>query len=265
MPVSASICAISSGGSTPPPCANAWPTISSNRPVSRRKPNGVPPPLVPGAARAWIATRPASAGHCRRAHSLHRHPYISSHGPPRRVAEVRQRAVRMPVTLGRPFRRSRGRGFSPPRTALGDRRDAHDLTVTGHSPVPARGYEGLPTAIVCPRSSAQPLSVSPLTVMAKMLVRGTSKRRWLAIPVQHELVDPRRTFHHLRNQLLPWSGVLAAVTDITSKFVDELLLRGSPSSAPLTETIRHTSCTVAWTAAWTTHVPRGSASFPMCF
>ena len=37
-----------------------------------------------------------------------------------------------------------------------------------------RGYGVLPTAIVCPRSTAQPPSVSPLTVMAKMLVRGTS-------------------------------------------------------------------------------------------
>jgi hypothetical protein len=40
------------------------------------------------------------------------------------------------------------------------------------------GYVVLPTAIVCPRSSAQPLSVSPLTEMAKMFVRGTSVDGW---------------------------------------------------------------------------------------
>src|SRR5215213_8611409 len=48
-------------------------------------------------------------------------------------------------------------------------------------------------------------------------------------------------------------------TDTTSKFAAASPLRGRPSAAPLTETIRRTSCAVAWTAALTTTRAIGSA------
>jgi hypothetical protein len=40
------------------------------------------------------------------------------------------------------------------------------------------GYGVLPTAMACPRSSDQPVSVLPLTVMAKMVICASSVDGW---------------------------------------------------------------------------------------